>query len=328
MLQNSTADPGDIRSIVLSVVVPVYRSEKILPLLVQKSLETAAALGLADQFELILVNDCSPDNSWGVIDTLASKHSFVRGVSLRRNFGQHNAVMAGLHHATGRFVVVMDDDLQHPPEAIGDIMAALAGGADVCYTHYDGRQHALWKVLGSRFNDSVATLLLNKPRGLYLSSFKGMRREVVQEVIRYDGPYAYVDGLILDITRSITSVRIQHQPRHEGDGNYNLRRSISLWLKMATSFSVLPLRVATLTGFALSAVSAVIILFILVEKLLNPDLPRGWASLIATVLFVGGIQTMCLGVMGEYIGRSYLKLNKKPQFVVARTTWQGTPRDE
>ena len=325
MPQNSTADPDASRSVVLSVVVPVYRSEKILPVLVQKSLETAAELGYADQFELILVNDCSPDNSWAVIAELAREHSFVRGVSLRRNFGQHNAVMAGLHHANGRFVVLMDDDLQHPPEAIGEIIAALSGGFDACYTHYDDRQHALWKVMGSRFNDAVATLLLNKPRGLYLSSFKGMRREVVQEVIRYDGPYAYVDGLILDITRSITSVRIQHQPRHEGEGNYNLRRSISLWLKMATSFSVLPLRVATLTGFALAAVSALIILFILVEKLLNPDLPRGWASLIATVLFVGGIQTMCLGVMGEYIGRSYLKLNKKPQFVVARTTWQEDP---
>jgi len=314
--------PSDASALFLSIVVPVYRSEKILPLLVQKSLETATASGYSDQFELILVNDCSPDNSWMVIDALAREYSFVRGVSLRRNFGQHNAVMAGLHHANGKYIVVMDDDLQHPPEAIGDIIAALVSGFDVCYTHYDGRKHALWKVWGSRFNDAVATLLLNKPQGLYLSSFKGLSREVVQEVIRYDGPYAYVDGLILDITRSITSVRIQHQPRHEGDGNYNLRRSISLWLKMATSFSVLPLRVATLTGFALAAISALIILFILIEKLLNPDLPRGWASLIATVLFVGGIQTMCLGVMGEYIGRSYLKLNKKPQFVVARTTWQ------
>ena len=306
----------------LSVVIPVYRSEKILPFLVQKSLETATKLGFADEFELVLVNDCSPDNSWAVITALANVHSFIRGVCLRRNFGQHNAVMAGLHHATGRFVIIMDDDLQHPPEAIGEIVSALLRGFDVCYTNYVGRKHAHWKVMGSCFNDRVASMLLNKPRGLYLSSFKGMRWEVAQEIIKYDGPYAYVDGLILDITRSITSVQIQHQQRHEGEGNYNLRRSISLWLKMATSFSVLPLRVATLTGFALAAVSALIILFILVEKLLNPDLTRGWASLIATVLFVGGIQTMCLGVMGEYIGRSYLKLNKKPQFVVARTTWQ------
>jgi glycosyltransferase involved in cell wall biosynthesis len=312
----------------LSVVIPVYRSEKILPFLVQKSLEIAIKLGYVDKFELVLVNDCSPDNSWAVITALANEHSFIRGVCLRRNFGQHNAVMAGLHHATGRFVVIMDDDLQHPPEAIGEIVSALLGGFDVCYTNYVGRKHALWKVMGSRFNDRVASMLLNKPRGLYLSSFKGIRWEVAQEIIKYDGPYAYVDGLILDITRSITSVQIQHQPRHEGEGNYNLQRSISLWLKMATSFSVLPLRVATLTGFALSFVSALIILFILIEKLLKPDLPRGWASLIATVLFVGGIQTMCLGIIGEYIGRSYLKLNKKPQFVVASTTWSGRTLNE
>ena len=312
----------------LSIVIPVYRSEKILPYLVERLFETVTKLGLADQFELILVNDCSPDNSWKVITELANKHSFVRGVCLRRNFGQHNAVMAGLHHAKGRFVILMDDDLQHPPEAIGEIVLALLGGVDVCYTHYKDRRHALWKVMGSRFNDLVATILLNKPRGLYLSSFKGMRWEVVQELIKYDGPYAYVDGLILDITQSITSIHIQHQPRHEGESNYNLRRSISLWLKMATSFSVLPLRVAILTGFVLSFVSALIILFLLIEKLHSPDLPRGWASLIATILFVGGIQTMCLGVMGEYIGRSYLKLNKKPQFLVASTTWQESTINE
>jgi len=232
--------------------------------------------------------------------------------------------MAGLSVVRGQYVIVMDDDLQHPPEAIGEIIKALSSGFDVCYTKYEGRQHKLWKVLGSRFNDFIATMVLEKPAGLYLSSFKGMSWEVAQEIISYDGPYAYVDGLILDITQNITAVRIRHQPRHEGEGNYNLRRSISLWLKMATSFSVRPLRIATLTGFALSFVSALIILFILLEKLFNPDLPRGWASLIATVLFSGGIQTMCLGIMGEYIGRSYLKINKKPQYVIAKTTWRTT----
>ena len=305
----------------LSIVVPVYNSARILPQLVDQVHAEMCKVGMVDSFELLLVNDASPDISWQVIRSLAQQHAFIKGVSLRRNFGQHNAIMAGLHYASGDFIVLMDDDLQHPPSAIGDMIRALAGGYDVCYTNYLNRQHAIWKRLGSQFNDWVATHLLGKPKGLYLSSFKAIRREVVDEIVKYDGPYAYIDGLILDVTRSITSIDIEHQARHEGEGNYNLSRSLSLWLKMATSFSVLPLRLASYAGFALAALSLVMIIFILVLKILHPEYPRGWTSLIATVLFIGGIQTMCIGVMGEYLGRTYLKLNHKPQFVVGSTTW-------
>ena len=305
----------------LSIVIPVYRSAPILPQLVEKIHTEMRKEGLENNFELLLVNDASPDNSWQVIRSLASSHRFIRGISLRRNFGQHNAVMAGLNHAGGKFVVLMDDDLQHPPEAIGNIVRALAEGHDVCYTNYMNRQHARWKKWGSQFNDWVACRLLNKPKGLYLSSFKGLRKEIVREVIRYDGPYAYVDGLILDVTRSITSVDIEHQARFMGEGNFTLRRSLSLWLKMATSFSVLPLRLATYAGFAIAAISLVMIAFVIAQKLLHPEMAAGWASLIATVLFIGGVQTFCIGVMGEYLGRTYLKLNHKPQFIVAQKTW-------
>lgn len=305
----------------LSIVVPVYRSAPILPLLVEKVQQEISALALPAGFELILVNDASPDNSWVVIRELATRYPFIKGIHLRRNFGQHNATMAGLNHAAGEWVVVMDDDLQHPPEAIGQMLAALREGYDVCYTRYLNRQHAAWKKLGSAFNDWVATHLLGKPKGLYLSSFKAMRREVVQEVIQYDGPYAYLDGLILGVTSAITAVDIEHQARHEGEGNYNLRRSVSLWLKMATSFSILPLRLASFAGFALAGFSVLMIIYVVIEKWLHPELPAGWASLIATMLLIGGIQTLCIGMMGEYLGRTYLKLNRKPQFVVAARTW-------
>lgn len=305
----------------LSIVVPVYRSAPILPLLAEKVQQEITALALPAGFELILVNDASPDNSWAVIRELATRYPFIKGIHLRRNFGQHNATMAGLNHAAGEWVVVMDDDLQHPPEAIGQMLAALREGYDVCYTRYLNRQHAAWKKLGSAFNDWVATHLLGKPKGLYLSSFKAMRREVVQEVIQYDGPYAYLDGLILGVTNAITAVDIEHQARHEGEGNYNLRRSVSLWLKMATSFSILPLRLASYAGFMLAGFSVLMIIYVVIAKWLHPELPAGWASLIATMLLIGGIQTLCIGMMGEYLGRTYLKLNRKPQFVVAARTW-------
>jgi undecaprenyl-phosphate 4-deoxy-4-formamido-L-arabinose transferase len=278
--------------------------------------KAAEALGLSEQFELLLVNDASPDDSWQVISALIKQRKFLRGISLRKNFGQHSAIMAGLHFARGDTVIVMDDDLQHPPEEIGKLLRAIDSGVDVCYTQYRGRRHALWKILGSRFNDWAATLLLGKPKGLYLSSFKAMRREVVQEVIKYDGPYAYLDGLVLDVTRSFSVVDIGHRPRLEGGSNYNLRRSVSLWLRMATSFSVFPLRVATILGFCLSAVSFLVISIILLQRLRHPDWPVGWASLLAVILFVGGVQTFCIGVLGEYLGRTYLKINGKPQFVI------------
>lgn len=316
----------DIAPCKLSIVVPVYRNATILPQLVVQVLAEMQREQLADSFELILVNDASPDNSWQVIQSLAQQYPRVHGMTLRRNAGQHNAVMAGLNQARGEYVVMMDDDLQHPPQALGAMVHALEQGYDVCYTRYLNRQHALWKKLGSQFNDWVATRLLDKPKGLYLSSFKAIRGEVAREVIKYDGPYAYVDGLILDVTRSITTPDIEHQERHDGDGNYNLSRSISLWMKMATSFSVLPLRLATYLGFALAVLSMVLVVLIVIGKMLNPDFPRGWASLIATMLFIGGVQTLCIGMIGEYLGRTYLKLNRKPQFVIGKMTWQPQPR--
>jgi undecaprenyl-phosphate 4-deoxy-4-formamido-L-arabinose transferase len=305
----------------LSIVIPVYRSQTILPQVVSEVKRAAEGEEFDGAFELILVNDASPDDSWSVISDLAKTNPFVKGISLRKNFGQHSAVMAGLNYASGEVVIVMDDDLQHPPNEIGNLYRSIKEGADVCYTRYKNRKHALWKIIGSRFNDWVATILLKKPHGLYLSSFKAIHRDVVAEIIKYDGPYAYVDGLIMEVTRSISVIDIDHQLRHDGGGNYNLRRSVSLWLRMATSFSVFPLRIATVLGFALTFVSAVTIGILIIRKLLHPEIPAGWTSLIASILFVGGIQTFCIGVVGEYLGRAYIKINKKPQFSIREKTW-------
>lgn len=300
----------------LSIVVPVYRSETILPKLVEEMLAAMHELRLQDVFELVLVNDASPDGSWSCIKQLADKHKFIVAISLMKNFGQHNATMAGLNYARGETVVIMDDDLQHPPSMIGDLLGALKSGADVCFVNYRNRQHAAWKKIGSWFNDLVATVLLGKPRGLYLSSFKALRGPIVAELVKYDGPYAYVDGLILDVTRSITSIDIEHEARYDGQGNYTLKKSILLWLNMATNFSVVPLRIASISGIILATLSLLMVLLVVIQKILHPEISAGWASLIAVVLFVGGTQLACIGLVGEYIGRAYLRLNRKPQFVV------------
>jgi glycosyltransferase involved in cell wall biosynthesis len=304
----------------VSVVVPVYRSQEILPRLVEETTRALAASGHVRQFELILVCDASPDESWRVIQQLAQANPSVRGVLLRKNAGQHNATMAGLARARGARVVVMDDDLQHPPSAIPAMLAELDRGYDVCYTYYHNRQHAFWKKAGSKLNDVAANVLLSKPKGLYLSSFKALDSAIAKEIVKYDGPYAYVDGLILDVTRRIASIEIEHAPRASGQGNYDLSRSLSLWLKMATSFSVYPLRIMLVGGSLLALLSLIVVVYIIVIKLLDPSIPAGWTSLIATILLVGGLQLIGLGLIGEYLGRAYLKLNRKPQYVIRETT--------
>jgi glycosyltransferase involved in cell wall biosynthesis len=300
----------------VSIVVPVYRSETILPHLIEQIGAAMQRADVAGRFEVILVNDASPDGSWNVIRDLAARFDFVRGICLMRNVGQHNATMAGLKQARGEVIVIMDDDLQHPPQTVLEMVDAVRGGNDVCYTVYVGRKHTFLKKLGSWFNDRVASFLLDKPRGLYLSSFKALHWRVAREMVRYDGPYVYLDGLILDITRRITSIPIQHQKRLEGEGNYNLRRLVSLWLKMATSFSITPLRVASAAGAVLAGIAGIALIAVIVDKLRHPETPAGWTSLVAITLFLGGLQLLFLGVIGEYLGRAYLKLNRKPQFTV------------
>jgi len=313
------------KELTLSIIVPVYRSASILPRLVEEVRSACVNSARIETFELILVCDASPDNSWDIIEQLAHDNSFVKGVCLRRNFGQHNATMAGLSLSLGSNVVIMDDDLQHPPSEIPHLVEALQKGADVCYTRYGNRQHQAWKKMGSMFNNWVATLLLAKPKNLYLSSFKALRREVVIEVIRYNGPYAYIDGLILDVTRNIVSIEIEHQARYSGESGYNLIRSVSLWLKMATGFSIVPLRFASMLGLMITLIAFLSLIFVVSARIINPSISAGWPSVISTILFLGGVQLACIGIIGEYIGRTYLLVNRKPQYVIRATTFEHFP---
>lgn len=297
----------------LSIVIPVYKSFSILDELAKQIQEAA---NFVETFELILVNDCSPDKSWEKISQLTEEYSFIKGISLRKNSSQHNAIMAGLNHACGDVIVMMDDDLQHSPRHIQSLYKEIQKGSDVCYTKFTEKKHKLWKKLGSKFNDSVANLLLKKPKDLYLSSFKAISKAILPEIIAYDGPYPYIDGLILGVTQSITVIEIEHHERFDGSGNYNLISSLSLWLKMATSFSVFPLRMATYLGISISLISFLLGIYYILLSIFSNGLPPGWTTLIVVMLFLGGIQLISIGIIGEYVGRSYLKLNKKYQFVV------------
>ena len=305
----------------LSLVIPVYGSEPVLPELVRRLQAMFDQQGRpSGDYELILVCDCSPDRSWAVIRSLAQQYPWVRGILLRMNAGQHNALMAGFSKARGRVIVTMDDDLQHAPEDIPLLLAELAQGRDMVYARFKSRKHAGWKVAGSRLNDLVAGYLMNKPKGLYLSPFRAMTADIRDDILRYQGPYVYVDGLILSVTRNIGTVDVDHHERYAGDSGYSLRKSISLWLKMATNFSIVPLRITSFVGLCFAGVGFVLALVLIIQKLTLDRMPIGWSSLIVTVLIVGGVQLLALGMLGEYLGRVLLILNSRPQYVVGETT--------
>jgi undecaprenyl-phosphate 4-deoxy-4-formamido-L-arabinose transferase len=268
--------------------------------------------------ELVLVNDGSPDNSAEVCEDLV-RHSTlpVTYVEHARNFGEHNAVMTGLRHVRGAYVITMDDDLQNPPEEVVRLYDhARLGQWDVVYTRYAVKQHAGWRNLGSRFANAVADRLLDKPKGLYLSSFRCMSALVVQSVTRYQGPYPYVDGLIMQVTQRIDSIEVRHLPRIEGRSNYNLTRLVRLWLNLATSFSLAPLRLAIFAGVFMALLGTVGAVATIAEALILRDTPSGWASTMTVILLVAGVQSMILGVLGEYVGRTFLSANGKPQGAV------------
>jgi len=298
----------------LSIVVPVYRSAECLPALARRIDETVNRH--FQSYELILVNDDSPDASWEVIQRLASEHDFIIGVNLRRNAGQDNAIMAGLSIATGEVVVIMDDDLQHDPSDIATLYRQIECGFDVVYAHFEHKQQAFWKNLGSWFNDRFAMLTLGKPKNIYMSPYKAIRREVVREIAKYAGPYPYVDGLLFTVTSKIMQVPVTHHACFAGTSNYNLLRSIKVWLKLATGFSVFPLRMVTFLGSTMSLFAFLLAAFFALDALIRARGPEGWASVIVAVLFIGGVQLIGVGAVGEYVGRIFITQNARPQFTV------------
>jgi glycosyltransferase involved in cell wall biosynthesis len=304
----------------LSIVVPVYRGAATVGRLV----EALSALEVEGGLEIVLVNDGSPDNSGEVCRALvAGARVPVTLVEHARNYGEHNAVMTGLRHARGDFIITMDDDLQNPPEEVAKLYDhTRLNGFDVVYTRYAAKQHEGWRNLGSRFANKVADWLLDKPKGLYLSSFRCISRMVARAIIRYRGPYPYVDGLIMQVTQRIGSIEVAHLARAEGRSNYTLTRLVRLWLNLATNFSLLPLRLAVVMGVAMAALGALGAAAVIIEAIVNEP-PPGWASTMVVTLLVAGVQFFMLGILGEYVGRVFLTANRKPQGVVREVVTRG-----
>ncbi|MDO4261036.1 MAG: glycosyltransferase family 2 protein [Eubacteriales bacterium] len=305
----------------LSFVIPCYRSEAtIVPVLeeIRAKMEEKPSC----DYEVITVNDCSPDHVLSVLTAYADTHDFLKIVDLTRNFGQHAAMMAGLSYASGEQIVFLDDDFQCPTDRLWELLAPLDEGYDVSLAQYkfEERKESFFRVLGSRLNDAMVSSLLDKPKDLRVTNFIAMQSFIAEEILRYKNPYPYIDGLILRATRRIACVPMEDRERLSGSSSYNLRKLISLFSNGFTAFSIKPLRVATFTGAFCSVIGFALGIVLIVQKLLDPaNILPGYSSLMAVLLFIGGMIMIMLGICGEYIGRIYISLNSSPQYVIRGT---------
>ena len=308
----------------ISIVIPVYNAEGSIARLVDALID---AVGPLYKLEIMLVNDHSADNSEQACIALFYKYpDTVKFFSLAKNVGEHNAVMAGLNQSQGDYVVIMDDDFQNPiSEVLKLISHATSHDCDVTFSYYKRKKHAFYRNLGSWFNDKVANIMLQKPRGLYLSSFKILNRFIVNEIIKYDSSFPYIDGLILRATSNFGTVEVEHHKREFGKSGYTLRKLIRLWLNMFTSFSILPLRVATVFGFVFSFIGLLFGVVTILEKLINPNVPLGYTTIIVILLLFAGVQLISLGVIGEYVGRIFFSQNKAPQYTIRKRYEKESP---
>jgi len=299
----------------LSIVIPVYNSEETINTLVKSIYQE---LGPYNP-EVVLVNDSSKDKSELICEQLAKKNSRIKFISLRRNSGEHNAVICGLNYCKGNYVVIMDDDLQNPASEIIRLLQVIQDGQyDVVYSRYKTKQHSFVRNICSKIHNRATVYLLGKPKKLYLSSFKIINRAVVDEIIAYKGPFPYIDALILRTTDNIGSVYVNHHSRQTGKSNYTFRKLFSLYLNVFINFSNKPLRLITIFGFIISIVSFISIGFIIYEKTMLKNVTPGWAFLAIAMLFLIGLTFIVIGILGEYIGKIMMSINQQPQYIVKK----------
>ena len=301
----------------ISIIIPVYNAESSIGALVDQLI---TELKQKYDLEIVLVNDNSQDNTEKICIALYERNKdVIKFYSLSKNVGEHNAVMAGLNNFSGEYALIMDDDFQNSiSEVIKLISYANKNDYDVVYTYYKKKKHSLFRNLGSWFNDKAANILLRKPKDLYLSSFKIINKYIVSEIIKYDLPFPYIDGLILRTTDNIGKIEVKHSERMSGQSGYTPKKLVSLWLNMFTNFSILPLRVSIFTGFIFAFIGFILGIQTVIEKLVNPDIPIGYPTVIVVIAIFSGIQLVALGMIGEYLGRVFLSQNKKPQYSIRK----------
>lgn len=301
----------------LSFVIPCYRSENTITQVVEEIKKTVVTRKGFD-YEIILVNDCSPDGVWSVISCLADNNSNIIGINLAKNFGQHSALLAGYHYCTGDYVVSLDDDGQTPADEVYKLVDKLEEGYDLVYASYGEVHQNPIRRIGSKFAKAMSDYMFDikgdKNQG---SSYYIARKFIIDELIKYENPYPYMGGLHLRVTRNMGFVFVNHRDRMEGQSGYSFKGLINLWLNGFTAFSVKPLRIGSYVGFFFAFLGFVYAIITVIRKLfISPSMEAGWSSTISVLLIIGGIIMVMLGLIGEYVGRIYICINNSPQYVI------------
>lgn len=299
----------------VSFVIPCYRSAETIGKVVAEIDETMGKMP-DHTYEMVLVNDSSPDDTFEVIRGLCAGRPDICGVNLARNFGQHAALMAGFRYTHGDVVVCLDDDGQTPAEEAGKLLDKIEEGYDVVYAKYTHKQHSGFRNFGSKINELMTRVMLGKPKELYLSSYFAAKRFVIDEILRYTNPYPYVIGLVLRTTKKIANVEVSHREREVGVSGYTLGKLFGLWFNGFTAFSIKPLRIATAMGCVTAFGGFAYGIYTVIKKFINPAVPVGFSAMMAAIVFLGGMIMLMLGLIGEYLGRIYISLNNSPQYVI------------
>ena len=299
----------------LSFIIPCYGSEKTISQVI-KEIKQTVVRRREYEYEIILVNDSSPDNVYDVIIKLCKKDKRIKAVNLTKNYGQQAALMAGQAQVTGDIVICLDDDGQSPVNELFKLINKLQTGYDVVFADFGMKKQSIFKNFGSWINLKMLQALLNSPKGLAYSSYFAMRRNISDAMIKYTNPYPYNVGLILSVTRNIATVPCEDRKRLFGRTGYTFTKLIALWVNGLTNFSIKPLHIATFLGLLCGGFGFGFGLYTVISKIFNPNLPIGYSSIIAMISFVGGAILFVLGIIGEYVGRIFISINKIPQYVV------------
>ena len=299
----------------LSFVIPCYSSEKTLETVI-KEIDELMKQHIDYHYEIVLVNDCSPDNVWDVITMISQKRNDIKALSFSKNFGQHAALMAGYRIASGDVIVSLDDDGQTPVNQTFELIDKLNEGYDVVYARYHKLKESFWRRCGSWLSNKMSEVLIDKPKGILGSSFYVMKSFVTKEMIKYTNSYPFVGGLVFRSTKSIGNVYVEHRERKEGQSGYTFFKLLKLWMNGFTAFSVVPLRASSLVGVICAVIGFFFGIVTIIRKVAVPDISVGWSSTVAIMLFIGGLIMLMLGMIGEYLGRVYICLNNAPQYVI------------
>ncbi|MBE6353839.1 glycosyltransferase family 2 protein [Treponema sp.] len=304
----------------LSIVIPVYNSHECV---FELSRQIADALKGID-YEQIMVNDCSRDTSWDEILKVSKENKNIIGINLRKNGGQDSAILTGLNYACGKYIVIMDDDLQHSPYDIPKLYKEIKKGFDVVYADFTTLKQKAWKNIGSWFNGKISEIALGKPKEVYLSPFKILDGKVVKEMCKFNNLFPYIDGLIFQVTKNITQIPIEHHKREMGASNYNLIKSIKVFMRMLFGFSTMPLTIATFTGTLAAFMGLGLAIFYAIRWFMGKEGLTGWTTIVILILVLGGGILLSLGIIGKYLGQVYLTVNNVPKFIIKETTHKDT----